>query len=222
MFDSELRALISNGDEQTFLWKNFLQLLEDCGGSSHHLNRLLKNAKDTKGDANLLEQFAKSVVGPIWKRVESPISLPFVSTQQSFSDFCDHYKGLGIRIHPNFLEGNAEDWTDDPPQGHCHYRLVHPQLRMTFQEILDMPVNHAGIRELFAYVAEMDAEEFSNCDIIAANSRLQGVADCDSRIFVKASANHDSGQAFISWQGFKREEDRCRSDLFCLVREYTQ
>jgi hypothetical protein len=218
-FAGDLDSLLSASDEQNVIWRSFLQALHDHGGSTLHLNRLLR---DTKEGRRLLNDFAKKVVGRIWELVDQEIDLGEIDFRCPIREFHAQFEHLEIAegaFAPRSLCIEA------PPRGPCVYRLKHFGRPMLYREIIEADlggkVEHAGWRELIAYAARLDADAFSACFILAAGSELLSPSGKIEPIFPKAQGHWREGTVSVSWLGMDLpDKERYGPRCFFLVRVY--
>ncbi len=219
MLSGDIRQLISNSDEQNVFWRSLLQQLNNIGGDTRDLNRLVS---DAKGDKEIILQIAKLAMGQIWGLVAKTRKLSLTPSDFEIpaKEFSNSFTGIG-------RNASAErDFTESKPKGPCEYRLHHyltPQ--RTDELILAKNEEHAGWRELLAYVVDLQAYDIRGRHILAVGSRLVDTRpippDLKIPIFPCATTFDDSANVWMSWKGVENtEKDRLGLDCFYLIRVY--
>lgn len=216
-----LQGNVSELEETARLMRYLHESITDHGGTVASLNRLLAG---DRGDRELLAKVAKLLVGKIWHHVEHPVPLPI-----ELSDFRLHAKRFKAKYRDINVSGASKylgfhtPFSETAPESMGPYRLVHFERPMLFHEIIEaIPTSRqAGWRELVAYIALLEDEDFSGCEIIAPGSRTLTRKDEMSPIieytgFPVASSSND-----VSWRSVKRpDEDKFPTRCFYLVRDF--
>lgn len=168
-FTGDDRELISNLNELATVFQALTQAITDNGGNMGTLNKLLA---DAKGNRKAITQLARSLVGKMWELVEQPVNLELEDFHfECFPrDFEKMYPGLAFDS-----VATSRAFSDTRPSGPCRYRLHHFGRKMLAEEIYsalddDPNLEHAGWRELTAYVFKLKLGDFKDNPIFAAGS----------------------------------------------------
>jgi hypothetical protein len=226
------QRLLTICDQQNSLWRSFLQALIDNGASDVHLDALVKNTLQGRG---LFNEFARKVIGPIWDRVGQKCDLGPIDFAKPLKSFAADFPQVGVNSHvytgsPEWL-GSVDTAPDKPFD---YYTLIHFQRPVHLKDIyvsaddlgkaitapfdLGVRVEHAGIRELIAYVARMEASDFSHCTICAAGSWQKENKTPPRLLF---AGEEESWAGYVSWYsmpGGEAVQAVIRTDHFFLVR----
>lgn len=225
-FQTSLKQLITDSDEQNTLWRALMQSMHDHGGSTTHLDALLDDAKCPR---LLLDEISRMVIGKIWKLAEEPIDLGLTDNdfQCSPKEFLARFPNIEPYKNAGFAAGC---WSETKPKEPCRYRLYHFGHDTLFSEIVTCfepnrsPEEHASWRELIAYVARLQTADFCGCPILAAGSRLfqsdhPNKSLVESTIF-PVSIGSDRG-VDVAWRGTKHPDtDKFDTKCFWLIRVY--
>jgi len=229
VFKNGLDNLITNGDEQNVLWRTVLNSLVNHGGGMQHLNGLLA---DAKGKRELTNRIAKLVVGKVWELTEQSVDLGLAEKDFHCSprEFLARYPKVSIHCALDLVGGKC---VDSIPWAPCQYRLFHfggPVLfrkassKIPSSAFAGLPkgavVEHAGWRELLAYVHRLKGSELCTCSILSGGSPISGENS------FPAAQEHPIGnprgeEITLVWRGVKRPKtEPFWTDCFFLVRIY--
>lgn len=216
-----LQGNVSELEETARLMRYLHESITDHGGTVASLNRLLAG---DRGNRELLAKVAKLLVGKIWDHVEQsrPLSIRMSDFESPVKEFLAKYRTVRISGASSWL-GFPTPFSEKPPSRIVDYRLIHFERPMLFHEIIEViPTSRqAGWRELVAYIAFLEDEDFSGCEIIAPGSRTLTRKDemspiIESTGFPAASRSND-----VSWRSVKRpDEDKFPTRCFYLVRDF--
>lgn len=217
-FQNSLGNLLTDSDERNTLWHALLQSLQDHGGKIQHLNNLLTDAKN---EGRVVGELAKLIVGNIWKLAEKPIDLGLTENDFRDADFLRKYPGIVLQPY---------EFSESKPKGPCTYMLHHFRRPRLFNEIVGGVFDpkydvreHAGWRELVAYVSHIQSADICGCDIVAAGSRLipvEGGERGQNNAFPIARS-YMPNSISVAWRGVERADvERFGGECFYLVRVY--
>ncbi len=222
MFKGPISSLVTNADEQNVLFTALLQRLEDNGGSLSHLNKLLADAKG-EGEDDYLDDLARNLMGPIWDLVRTPVDLGHIEYRYDERALSREYPDVMRKKLPEMTM-----WSESRPTFPCKYKLMHFQVRATYDEIRGSS-NHlrdayaikgeyAGSRELVAYVARLQSTVLDLVQIVAPGSELHGL-DNDPPTEALPIATRASEYIEVGWKSLDRSKDeRFERNTFYLVR----
>jgi hypothetical protein len=175
-----LGDLLTDSDEQSFVWRSFLQSLQDHGGNIHHLNNLLKNTRKTR---LIIDKWAKLTMGKIWTLTETPIDL-WMDHDGGVKDDFDCTPEQFLRRYSGPVESmESGEYSGTKPRTDCQYRLHHFSRRMSAEEVVgvfdqDKTLEHAGWRELHVYTHWASSRELMS----PADLHGSYILACDSRL----------------------------------------
>jgi len=208
-----LEEILAESDETHLIFRVFLQKLNDRGGNIGRLNRLLDSIK---GDKKLIDAMAKAVMSDIWKMADTPVKLWLKAEDFEIpaSEFLSRYPDIKINLDLCELENNPK------PGGRYQYKLWHFLKHVSSNEIVggmniwsgNRP-EHAGWRELVAYVSMFPENDFSDCEIVAGGSNR-----LNNQRFFFAGAHYEPTGIQVIWTG-PNANNYMRNEHFFLLRQ---
>ena len=220
MFQGAISTILSNGDEQQFVFRTLLQTIEDHGGDTSHLEKLLADAKE---DRILFSTLAKLLIGPVWNLVENTgIDLGEVDYDCGEGEFFSQYP----RVERTGAESRMTCWSESRPEGSRTYRLAHIGRRLDYDGVMALsarnggPYDFAGWRELAAYGHYLPPGTLGRMQVMAPGSELMsrgGSSGKGCEIF--PVIDQLSGNTAFSWKGLdRRHGEKFDLKTFFLIR----
>lgn len=172
-----LGDITSYGTEQHTVWKALLVAVQQHGGMSADLDRLID---DAESEGCLVSEVAKMVVGRLWRYTEKPFNLGPVDFDCSVEEFADRYQRLGgmtsYRIHN---KKDEQAWATTGPKSHCLYQLRHFREPKPYSDIFQelkgsekSRLDHAGIRELITFASLLKQSDLGPNNELVTSRRV--------------------------------------------------